>query len=315
MIGLGKSDQLEEFINTMNAYPRLPEFDYLKPDTYAEASEFLVTHAGEARPFIGGTDLFVQMRDRVLRPKFLVDVKGLEGMDEISFDNSAGLTIGAAVNMNRLIAAPEVVEHYQILAEAAQSVASYQLRTRATIVGNICNASPAGDTIGASLLLDGMLNIFGGQGIRQEALSTFFIGPGETILQTGDIVTSIRFPPPPDGLKGKYIKLGRNKLSDLSIVGVTAVGYPDADTVSGTHFKLALASVAPVPLVVERVGEILGVTPVTEETLEDAAEAAMEACTPIDDLRGSARYRKLMVRNLSLNALKDVWHQLSLLNV
>jgi carbon-monoxide dehydrogenase medium subunit len=114
MIGLGISDQLEEFINTMNAYPRLPEFDYLKPDTLAEASEFLVTHAGEARPFIGGTDLFVQMRDRVLRPKYLVDVKGLEGMDEISFDNSGGLTIGAAVNMNRLIAAPEVVEHYQI---------------------------------------------------------------------------------------------------------------------------------------------------------------------------------------------------------
>jgi CO/xanthine dehydrogenase FAD-binding subunit len=179
-------------------------------------------------------------------------------------------------------------------------------------VGNICNASPAGDTIGASLLLDGMLNIFGGQGIRQEALSTFFIGPGETILQTGDIVTSIHFPLPPDGLKGKYIKLGRNKLSDLSIVGVTAVGYPDADIVSGAHFKLALASVAPVPLVVERVGEILGVTPVTEETLVDAAEAAMEACTPIDDLRSSARYRKLMVRNLSLNALVDVWHQLSL---
>jgi CO/xanthine dehydrogenase FAD-binding subunit len=302
---------LEEILNIMNAYPGLPEFDYLKPDTYAEASEFLVTHAGEARPFIGGTDLFVQMRDRVLRPKYLVDVKGLEGMNEISFDDSQGLTIGAAVNMNRVIAAPEVIEHYQVLAEASQSVASYQLRTRATIVGNICNASPAGDTIGASLLLDGLLNIHGEGGKRQEPLSTFFLGPGETILQTGDIVTSIQFPLPPDGLKGKYIKLGRNKLSDLSIVGVTALGYPDADTVSGLHFKLALASVAPVPLVVEQVGEILGKTPVTEETLKEAAGAAMEACTPIDDVRGSARYRKLMVRNLSLNALRDVWHQLS----
>jgi carbon-monoxide dehydrogenase medium subunit len=294
----------------MNAYPKLPEFSYSKPDTYAEASEFLVAHAGEARPFIGGTDLFVQMRDRVLRPKYLVDVKGLEGMDEISFDDSQGLTIGGAVNMNQVIAAPEVIEHYQILAEAAQTVASYQLRTRATIVGNICNASPAGDTIGASLLLDGVLNIYGEGGLRQEPLSSFFLGPGETILQTGDIVTSIQFPLPPDGLIGKYIKLGRNKLSDLSIVGVTAVGYPDADTVSGLHFKLALASVAPVPLVVEQVGDILGSTPVTEESLKVAAEAAMEACTPIDDVRGSARYRKLMVRNLSLNALRDVWHQL-----
>ncbi len=294
----------------MNAYPGLPEFDYVKPDTYADATEFLMTHATEARPFIGGTDLFVQMRDKVIRPKFLVDVKGLEGMNDISFDDSQGLKIGAAVNMNRVIAAPEVIEHYRVLAEAAQSVASYQLRTRATIVGNICNASPAGDTIGASLLLDGLLNVHGQGGLRQAPLSTFFLGPGETILDPGDIVTSIQFPLPPDGLKGGYLKLGRNRLSDLSIVGVTAVGYPDGDTVSGFRFRLALASVAPVPLVVEEVGIILGSVPVTEDTLQEAAVAAMEASSPIDDVRGSARYRKLMVRNLSLNALRDVWHQL-----
>jgi CO/xanthine dehydrogenase FAD-binding subunit len=129
-------------------------------------------------------------------------------------------------------------------------------------------------------------------------------------LQHGDIVTSIQFPLPPDGLKGRYLKLGRNRLSDLSIVGVTVVGYPDADTVSGFRFRLALASVAPVPLVVEQVGEILGKAPVSEDTLKKAAGAAMDACSPIDDVRGSARYRKLMVRNLSLNALRDVWQQL-----
>lgn len=294
----------------MNAYPGLPEFDYVKPDTYADATEFLMTHATEARPFIGGTDLFVQMRDKVIRPKFLVDVKGLEGMNDISFDDSQGLKIGAAVNMNRVIAAPEVIKHFGVLAEAAQSVASYQLRTRATIVGNICNASPAGDTIGASLLLNGVLNVHGQGGLRQEPLSTFFLGPGETILDPGDIVTSIQFPLPPHGLKGRYLKLGRNRLSDLSIVGVTAVGYPDGDTVSGFRFRLALASVAPVPLVVEEVGDILGGASITEDTLQEAAVAAMEASSPIDDVRGSARYRKLMVRNLSLNALRDVWHQL-----
>jgi carbon-monoxide dehydrogenase medium subunit len=295
----------------MNAYPKLPEFDYIKPESYADASHFLVTHAGEARPFIGGTDLFVQMRDRLYKPKYLVDIKELDGMNDLSFDASQGLKIGAAVNMNHVIASPEVQERYQILAEAAQSVASYQLRTRATIVGNICNASPAGDTIGASLLLDGVLNIFGGQGMRQEPLSAFFLGPGETILQNGDIVTSIHFPLPPPGLKGRYIKLGRNRLSDLSIVGVTAVGYPDPETVSGYRFKLALASVAPVPLVVEQVEKILAENAVTEDSLAEAAQAALEASTPIDDVRGSARYRKYMVRNLSQRALKEVWEQIS----
>lgn len=294
----------------MNAYPKLPEFDYIKPETYSEASQFLTSHDGEARPFIGGTDLFVQMRDRLYKPKYLVDVKGLEGMNELTFDPSGGLTVGAAVNMNRVIASAEVVECYPILAEAAESVASYQLRTRATIVGNICNASPAGDTIGASLLLDGVLNVFGVQGERQIPLSDFFLGPGQTLLETGDIVSSIRFPLPPEGSKGRYLKLGRNKLSDLSIVGVTAVGYPDLDTVSGLRFRLALASVAPIPLVVPEIENILSDNEVTEESLSQAAAAAMEASTPIDDVRGSARYRKYMVRNLSLQALREVWQQL-----
>jgi len=301
----------EEIIITMNAYPGLPEFDYVKPETFAEASQFLATHPGEARPFLGDTDLFVQMRDRAFKPKYLVDVKGLEGMNDISFDPSIGLTIGAAVNMNRVIASPEVREHYQVLAAAAQSVASYQLRTRASIVGNICNASPAGDTIGACLLLEGVLNVRNGEASRQEPLETFFLGPGETVLEAGDIVTSIQFPLPPHGLKGTYIKLGRNKLSDLSIVGVTVVGYPDPGLKSGYLMKLALASVAPVPLVVKQVEEILGENPITEEKLEEATRAAMEACTPIDDVRGSARYRKYMVRNLSLRALKEVWEQVS----
>jgi CO/xanthine dehydrogenase FAD-binding subunit len=301
---------LEDFYIKMNAYPKLPEFDYVKPESYQEASQFLVSHAGEARPFIGGTDLFVQMRDRLYKPRYLVDIKGLDGTDQISFDPSQGLTIGAGVNMNRVIADADVRARYHILAEAAESVASYQLRSRATVVGNICNASPAGDTIGACLLLDGTLSIFGEEGERNEPLSTFFLGPGKTTLRTGDIVTAIKFPLPPEGMIGRYIKLGRNQLSDLSIVGVTALGYPDVGMQSGYQFKLALASVAPVPLVVEQVGEILGQQPLSEDTLQQAAQAAMETCTPIDDVRGSARYRKLMVRNLSYNALKDVWAQL-----
>ncbi|MFL7892028.1 MAG: FAD binding domain-containing protein [Anaerolineales bacterium] len=295
----------------MNAYPKLPEFDYIKPDSYQEASQFLASHAGEARPFIGGTDLFVQMRDRTCKPKYLVDIKGLEGMDLITFDQARGLTIGAGVNMNRVIADADIRDRYRLLADAAESVASYQLRSRASIVGNICNASPAGDTIGACLLLDGVLNVFGESGERQEPLKTFFLGPGKTRLQPGDIVTAIHFPLPPNNMKGSYIKLGRNQLSDLAIVGVTALGYPESSVESGYWFKLALASVAPIPLVVDRVGEIMGHDPISEASLQQAAGAAMDTCTPIDDVRGSARYRKIMVRNLSYKALKDVWGQLS----
>lgn len=295
---------------SLNAHPELPEFDYIRPVSLQEASQFLASHAGEARPLLGGTDVFVRMRDGFWKEKYLVDIKRLEGVDQVTFDKDKGLTIGAAVNMNRVISHPAVVEHYPLLAMAARSVASYQLRSRATIVGNICNASPAGDTIGACLLLKAVLNVFNCDTSRAIPLNQFFTGPGKTVLKPGDIVVSITLPVPPAGAKGVYLKLGRNKLSDLSIVGVTALGYQDPSKASGYSFSLALASVAPVPFVATAASEYLDKTPTSEESIMAASEIAMNAVNPIDDVRGSARYRKLMVRNLSNKALTQVWDQL-----
>ncbi|GAP15721.1 aerobic-type carbon monoxide dehydrogenase, middle subunit CoxM/CutM homologs [Longilinea arvoryzae] len=291
-------------------HPSLPAFEYIQPKTLAEASRFLSEHADEARPFLGGTDLFVRMRDGVLSPRFLVDVKNLDGTNELRFDPQTGLTIGAAVSMNRVIASPDVQGIYPLLAEACRSVAGYQLRTRATIVGNLCNASPAGDTLGACLALDGFLHIHGTAGPRREMLSDFFVGPGKTTLKPGDIVTAVGFPLPPRGCAGVYLKLGRNRLSDLSIVGVTVLGSPDPGLPSGAHFRIVLASVAPVPLVaVEAETYLLG-QPITPETLHRAAHLASEATKPIDDIRSSARYRKLMVASLTEKALTAVWKKI-----
>ena len=296
---------------TMNTHPSLPEFEYVQPATLAEACEFLAGHAVEARPFLGGTDVFVRMRDGFLTPQFLVDVKNLKGLNDLHFDPKAGLTLGAAVNMNRVIASPEVKAYYPLLAEACRSVASYPLRTRATIVGNICNASPAGDTIGACLTLDGVLHIHGINGPRQESMASFFLGPGKTTLKLGDVVTAIHFPIPPKGCVGMYLKLGRNQLSDLSIVGVTALGYPDSNCKSGYRFRLALASVAPVPLVPTQAETYLANHSITPESVHEAARLSADACSPIDDVRGSARYRKQMARNLSAKALAEVWEKLN----
>jgi carbon-monoxide dehydrogenase medium subunit len=298
-------------MTVLTAHPGLPEFDYIKPKTLAEASTFLAEHSKDARIFVGGTDVFVRMRDGFWKEKYLVDVKGLDGMKAISFDPKAGLTIGAAVNMNQITASPEVNQHYPLLAEAAHSVASYQLRTRATLSGNICNASPAGDTIGACIVFNGTLSVYSVNGLRREPLSTFFLGPGRTPLQPGDIVTTIHLPLPPKGAAGKYIKLGRNNIGDLAIVGVTALGWPDGETPSGFRFRIALASVAPTPLIPVEAEKILEGKPITEAVIAEAAEAAMNAAPPIDDVRGSARYRKLMVRNLTRQAVREVWSKIS----
>jgi carbon-monoxide dehydrogenase medium subunit len=294
-----------------NAHPGLPEFDYVKPGSLAEASQFLAEHAGRARPFLGGTDVFVRMRDGFWPSDYLVDVKNLDGTNDLRFDAVTGLTMGAGVNMNRVIASPVVAEHYPLLVEACRTVASLQLRSRATIAGNICNASPSGDTIGACLVLDAYLTVHGVDGFRKEPLATFFLGPGNTTLKAGDIVTSVVFPVPPPRSAGKYIKLGRNAVGDLAIVGVSVFGFPDPVKTSGYCFRIALASVAPVPLRAKEAEMILANKPINEGTIADAAQAAMEACNPIDDVRGSARYRKLMVRNLTRMAASQVFQQLT----
>ncbi len=295
----------------INPHPGLPELEYVKPASLVEACQFLAEHEGAAKAFSGGTDSFVRLRDGVLKLDYLVDIKGLDGTKELSFDPKKGLTIGAAVTMNQVAKHPDVIKYYPNLVQAADSVASYQLRNRATIIGNICNASPAGDTIGTCMILDGVLNVKGTDGARAIPLNAFFLAPGRTVLKAGEIVTSVTLPPPPAGMAGVYKKLGRNKISDLSIVGVAALGYPSIQSPSGFVFRIALASVAPVPMEALKAEAILAEKTITAETIAEAAEAAMDAVTPIDDVRGSARYRKLMVRNLTREALTEVWAKLS----
>lgn len=299
---------------SINPHPELPEFDYIRPANLAEACQFLAQHPGEARPLLGGTDIFVRMRDGLWKDKYLVDVKHLDGTDRLVYDPRNGLTIGAGVNMNRVIAFPVVQDCYPLLAEACRSVASYQLRSRATIVGNICNASPAGDTIGACLVLDGVLDVYGVDGPRREPLETFFLGPGKTRLKPGDIVTSLHLPLLPDRHAGKYLKLGRNNLGDLAIVGVTVLVYTDPGLASGYRFRVALASVAPVPLIAAEAEAFLAQNPIDDQAFKQASRLAQAACDPIDDVRGGARYRKAMVYNLTYKALESTWSRLKVEN-
>ncbi|MGA9349878.1 MAG: xanthine dehydrogenase family protein subunit M [Anaerolineae bacterium] len=290
--------------------PGLPEFDYVKPTSLAEASCILAEHAGEARPFMGGTDLFVRMRDGFIRPQIVVDVKHLPGMRDVVYDERTGLTVGAAVTMNEVAHHPHVQTHYPLLAEAANSVASYQLRNRATLGGNLCNGSPAADTAPGTLLLEGRIVLYGPGGEREVPADEFFLGPGATAIQAGELMTAIRFPILPAGSAGKYLKLGRNKAGDLAIAGVAVFGFPNGITPSGYYFRIGLASVAPVPLRAREAEEVLTASPPGEETFALAAEKTMEAAAPIDDVRASAAYRKAMVRILTLRGLREVWERM-----
>ena len=290
--------------------PVLPSFDYIKPSTPQEVTRLLLKSDGQARLFMGGTDVFVRMRDGFIAPQILIDVKHLPGMREISFGKRKGLVVGAAVDMNLLARHPAVVEHYPLLAEALNTVASYQLRSRATMGGNLCNASPAADAAPAALVLEADMVLHGRRGERVVPITEFFLGPGRTAVKPGEFLLRIKIPSAPKGAVGRYIKLGRNALGDLSIVGVAVLGYPDKKAKSGYILRIALASVAPAPIRVPGAEAILAASPITPGVIEAAAKAAMETARPIDDVRSSAAYRKAMVRNLVKRAATEVWEKL-----
>jgi len=294
----------------INPLPRLPEFEYVRLDSIEKTVAFLENHWDEARPFLGGTDTFVGLRDRRLHPKFLVDLKHLEGFDALSFDSEKGLTIGAAINLNQLIASKEVQIHYPVLAQAARQVGGYQLRNRATLVGNLCNASPCGDTIGPSMIYQGKATIIGPEGKKAIPLEDFFIGPGKTCLGVGEIVQSLNFPLPPEQNEGIYLCIGRNKLSDLAMAAVTVLGYPDKQSSSGFRFRTALSAVAPTVIMVKEAEVLLSEHQIESSTIEKAAQIAKHLCKPIDDIRASKVYRQEMIYTLTLRALQHVWKAL-----
>jgi CO/xanthine dehydrogenase FAD-binding subunit len=300
---------LDKEVNNVLARPGLPSFDYVRAGALDEVIQLLEEYGEAARLLMGGTDLFVRMRDGFIHPKIVVDVKHLPGMRDILYDQQTGLTIGAAATMNEVARHPDVQTHYPLLAEAAHSVASYQLRNRATIGGNLCNGSPCADTAPAALLLEGRIVLYGPTGEREVPANEFFLGPGETAMQAGELMTAICLPVPPAGSTGCYLKLGRNRAGDLAIAGVAIFGFPDG-TPSGYSFRIALASVAPVPLRALEAEEVLAAGPPNEDTFALAAEKAMEAASPIDDVRASAAYRRAMVRNLTLRGLREVWERL-----
>jgi CO/xanthine dehydrogenase FAD-binding subunit len=288
------------------ARPGLPAFQYVRALLLDEAIGFLKERGPAARPVMGGTDLFPGMRNGVIRPDVVVDVKHLPGMCDLVYDERPGLTVGAGVTMNGLVRDPDVQAHHPLLARAAEAVASYQIRNRATIGGNLCNASPCADTAPAALALEAQFVLYGPDGERTVRADEFFLGPGRTVLQPSELMISIRFPPPPPRAVASYVKLGRCRSGDLSLVSVAVLCFLDPAG-SGYRFRIALGSVAPTPIRAEDAESFLAAQQPGQGAFAEAAERAMAAASPITDVRGTADYQKAMVRTLVLRGLREVW--------
>ncbi len=294
----------------MLARPGLPDFKYLKANSPQEVFNLLAENGPDIKLLMGGTDLFIQMRDRDSGPGTLLDIKGIPGMQDIEFDNKKGLVLGAAVTLNQISADQDIRENYPILCQAADTVGNYQLRNRATLGGNICNASPSADMAPALLIYDAEVTLISSRGERKLPVGEFWTGPGKTALESDEYLKAIQFPLPPSGATGLYLKLGRSKMGDLAVVGVGVLGYPDQNVTAGIRFRIGINSTAPTPYRVENIEVELAGKSITEQSLLKAAEDAMEFSSPIEDVRATALYQKKMVRNLTLKGLKEIWIRL-----
>lgn len=295
-------------------------FDYIIPKDHAEASALLAAGNGAAKPLLGGTDLLIRARGGFVKPQRVIDLKPLPGMREISQSAAGWLIIGAACTMNQVAAHPLVQQHYDLLAQACSSVASYQLRNRATIGGNCCNASPAADTAPALYCLDAVAETFGPTGPRRIPIADFFLGPGRSALQAGEFLIALHLPPAPTSAFGAFRKLGRTRIGDISMVSVAVwidFGLPGADfgfegplssqdpRTKIRNVRIALGAVGPTPLRVPDAEAALA-GDASPEGVRRAAELAAAAARPITDIRASAEYRRAMVRVLTRRGIEAV---------
>ena len=290
----------------MFARTGFPSFQYARPSAPDQVVDMLMKFGDKAKLLMGGTDLFPGLRDGIFHPSLVIDVKRLPGMRRIQYDTATGLTVGAAVTMNELVQHPDVMAQYPLLAQAANCVASYQIRNRATVGGNLCNASPCADTAPATLVLNGQLVLYSAAGERLVPADQFFLGPGLTALKPGEFMTAIRFPPLPGPSTARYLKLGRCKSGDLSLVAVAILCFQDP-TEGGYRFRIGLGSVAPTALRAYKAEDLLASGHLTQNDFAKAAQYAMEASSPISDVRGTASYQRAMVQALTARGLRDTW--------
>lgn len=268
----------------------MKKFQYVKPSTLDEVADILLKYGEEARILNGGTDLLVRMRDKMITPGVVVDIKAIPELKELKYTKEEGLYIGAAVTMNEVICSKIVLERYRILAEAAHEVGSYQLRNRATVVGNVCNASPSGDTIAPLYVLSAKVKIFSKDGIRLVPIEEFILGVRKIALNPGEVVMGLQIPDIEGKSGGAYYKHSRRKDVDLATVGVAAF-------CNEGKWKIAYSAVAPTILRGHKAEELLNkLEKIDEETLIPAMDAAASEVSPISDVRASKEYRIDMVR-------------------
>jgi carbon-monoxide dehydrogenase medium subunit len=270
-------------------------FEYHEPQSLAEVTSLLTAYGESARVLAGGTDLLVQMRKGRQEPHHLLNIKTVPGLEQITVAEDS-VEVGAAVTLHEgerfLAGYPE----YGVLRQAMHSVASVQIRHRATLAGNICNASPAADTVPALVVLGAKIKIHGSHGDRLVPVERFITGPGRTVLLTGEVVSAVVLPRPGNGGRGVYLRKARRPSLDLATASAAVFA-------AAGSCRIALGAVAPTVIRVREAERLLAREGISAATAAEAARLARAEARPISDVRGEAEYRRELVAVLMEQAV------------
>lgn len=276
-------------------------FEYARPGTVGEAVRLLSEHGEKACVLAGGTDILVQLRGGFRTAEWVIDVKEIPALDEIAWDEASGLTIGAAAPCYRIYENEDVKKHYPGLIDVASLIGGTQIQGRASLGGNLCNAAPSADAVPIMIALEASCRIAGPNGERTVAVEDFCTAPGKNVLAAGELLVSLHFPAPKANSGAHYLRfIPRNEM-DIAVAGAGVSVVLDNGNFASA--RVALASVAPKPLFVKQAGDALAGQPVNDESIQRAADIAKQAAKPIDDMRGTVRYRKHLCEVLTRRAL------------
>ncbi|MSQ24294.1 MAG: xanthine dehydrogenase family protein subunit M [Chloroflexi bacterium] len=279
-------------------------FAYLRPTSLPEAIALLAQDGGRARPLAGGTDLLVQLRAERYQLDRVVDIKAIPELAELRYDPVDGLTLGAAVPCYRIYEDPAILAHYPGLVDAVSILGGVAIQGRATVGGNLCNASPSADVTPVLAVMGAICMISGPLGSRTVAVAEFCTAPGQTSLDNGELLVSIQVPAPAPNSGAAYLRFTPRREMDIAVAGAAAWVALADDQRTIAEARLALAAVGPTMILVDHLSEALVGTDGGEAALEAAARRARDSARPITDMRGSASQRRHLAGVLAKRVLQ-----------
>ena len=275
---------------------------YHRPSTFEEAARIAADTSGVTRFLLGGTDVLVQLRSGMVSPDDLIDLKGIPGVDDVIRSEDGGWHIGVAVPGVQLAANAELIADWPGVVEGLELVGSTQIQGRATLIGNLCNASPAADGVPCMVTAGASVTIVGPNGTRNVLVEDIPVGPGKTSLEPGEVISGINLPPRGENGGDAYLRFIPRTEMDIAVVGCAVNLRLDGDIV--TEARVALGAVAPKVVVVPEAAEAMIGSTLDGDTLGRLASAASAACSPINDKRGTIEYRTQVAGVLARRAAR-----------